>query len=168
MTQPLILIIEDEAPLRRFLVPTLATQGYQVVLPPEPARPRRRPAAGAARSPAPAEVPPRLTMDDLAGLPLVTTPPGTSTRRVVDEAFAAAGRRPQLAVETDHRESLVPLVLAGAGVAVVPDSFVASARSQGARVVALDRPLTRDIGLIHRDDPLSPAAAAFFALAVGG
>ena len=30
MTQPLILIIEDEAPLRRFLVPTLATQGYQV------------------------------------------------------------------------------------------------------------------------------------------
>jgi len=30
MTQPLILIIEDEAPLRRFLVPTLAAQGYQV------------------------------------------------------------------------------------------------------------------------------------------
>ncbi len=30
MTQPLILIIEDEAPLRRFLVPTLTTQGYQV------------------------------------------------------------------------------------------------------------------------------------------
>jgi len=30
VTQPLILIIEDEAPLRRFLVPTLATQGYQV------------------------------------------------------------------------------------------------------------------------------------------
>jgi two-component system KDP operon response regulator KdpE len=30
MTQPLILIIEDEAPLRRFLVPTLSAQGYQV------------------------------------------------------------------------------------------------------------------------------------------
>jgi two-component system KDP operon response regulator KdpE len=30
MIQPLILIIEDEAALRRFLVPTLATQGYQV------------------------------------------------------------------------------------------------------------------------------------------
>lgn len=30
MTHPLILIIEDEAPLRRFLVPTLSTQGYQV------------------------------------------------------------------------------------------------------------------------------------------
>jgi len=30
VTNPLILIIEDEAPLRRFLVPTLSTQGYQV------------------------------------------------------------------------------------------------------------------------------------------
>jgi two-component system KDP operon response regulator KdpE len=28
--QPLILIIEDEAPLRRFLIPTLSNQGYQV------------------------------------------------------------------------------------------------------------------------------------------
>ena len=53
----------------------------------------------------------------LAQLPLVTTPLGTSTRRVLDEAFEAAGRRPQVAVETDHRESLVPLVLAGAGAA---------------------------------------------------
>jgi DNA-binding transcriptional LysR family regulator len=62
----------------------------------------------------------------------------------------------------------VPLVLAGAGVAVVPDSFVPAARSQGAVIVALDQPLTRDIGLIHRDDPLSPAAAAFLELAVPG
>lgn len=31
MTQPLLLIIEDEASLRRFLAPTLGNQGYQVV-----------------------------------------------------------------------------------------------------------------------------------------
>ncbi|HEX9008927.1 MAG TPA: response regulator, partial [Holophagaceae bacterium] len=31
MNQPRILIVEDEAALRRFLVPTLASQGYQVV-----------------------------------------------------------------------------------------------------------------------------------------
>jgi two-component system KDP operon response regulator KdpE len=31
MTQPLILIVEDEAPLRRFLVPTLNAQGYQAL-----------------------------------------------------------------------------------------------------------------------------------------
>ena len=31
MSQPLILIIEDEASLRRFLVPTLANNDYQVL-----------------------------------------------------------------------------------------------------------------------------------------
>lgn len=31
MSQPLILIVEDEASLRRFLVPTLGAQGYQVL-----------------------------------------------------------------------------------------------------------------------------------------
>ncbi|MDP2875694.1 MAG: response regulator [Holophaga sp.] len=31
MSLPSILIVEDEAPLRRFLVPTLGTQGYQVL-----------------------------------------------------------------------------------------------------------------------------------------
>ena len=31
MNQPLILLIEDEAPLRRYLVPTLNSQGYQLV-----------------------------------------------------------------------------------------------------------------------------------------
>ena len=34
--------------------------------------------------------------------------------------------------------------------------------------MALDQPLTRRIGLIHRDGPLSPAAAAFLTLAVPG
>ena len=148
----------------------LAIQGYQVVLPPRtrPSRraPRSEPAGGAAS--ASAVLPRRMELAELAELPLVTTPQGTSTRRVVDEAFAAAGLQARVAVETDHRESLVPLVLAGAGVAVVPDSFVSAARSQGAAIVALDRPLTRDIGLIHRDDPLSPAAAAFLELAVPG
>lgn len=31
MALPLILIVEDEAPLRRFLVPTLGNQGYQIL-----------------------------------------------------------------------------------------------------------------------------------------
>jgi two-component system KDP operon response regulator KdpE len=31
LSQPRILIVEDEAPLRRFLVPTLGAQGYQVL-----------------------------------------------------------------------------------------------------------------------------------------
>jgi LysR family transcriptional regulator, carnitine catabolism transcriptional activator len=141
---------------RGLLAHHLATQGYQVVLPPE--RRRRRGTSGEPASTT-------LSLAEVAELPLVTTPPGTSTRRVVADALAAAGLEARVAVETDHRESLIPLVLAGAGVSVVPDSLVASARSQGAVIARLDRPLTRDVGLIHRDGPLSPAAAAFYALA---
>ncbi len=142
----------------------LATQGYQVVL---PRRGRRRSGStGSRRPPGSTGSSDQVSLVELAALPLVTTPTGTSTRRAVDAAMAAAGLAPRVAVESDHRESLIPLVLAGAGVAVVPDSLVPSALRQGATVRPLDPPLSRQIGLIHRDDPLSPGGAAFLALAL--
>jgi len=107
---------------------------------------------------------------ELATLPLITTPPGTSTRRQVEEAFAAAGHTPTIAVETDHREAIVAMVLAGAGVAILPEP-VARARATQLRggVVRPIRPrIERRIGLIRRRGPLSPAAQAFTALAVPG
>jgi len=108
----------------------------------------------------------RLTFADLGRLPLVTQPAGTSTRAMLDAALAAAGSSPVLAVETDQREAIVPLVLAGAGAAVLPRPMAALAARQGAVVVALDPPLWRDLGLIHRRGVLSPAARAFVTLAV--
>ena len=130
----------------------LAEQGYGVVLPP-----RQRLVADP-RSPLPVEV--------LADLPLVTTPADTSTRIALDQVLAAIGRHPVIAVETELRESVVPLVLSGAGAAFVPDGLADSARRRGATVVHLDRPVVRLVGLIHRDGSLSPAAAAFLHLAV--
>ncbi len=134
----------------------LEPQGYQVVLPP-----RRRSGGSSDGSP---EAP--LSVARLAELSMVTTPPGTSTRLALEQALAPSGRAPQIAVETDLRESLVPLVLAGAGAALVPDSLARSARRRGATTVELARPLVRRIALIHRDGPLSPAAAAFLSLAL--
>lgn len=107
----------------------------------------------------------RLDLARLAAHALVTLPIGTSTRATLDAAFAAAGATPQLAVETDQRDAVVPLVLAGAGAAVVTAPVAEVARAQGAEVARLRPALWRDIGLIHRDAPLSPAARAFVALA---
>jgi DNA-binding transcriptional LysR family regulator len=107
-----------------------------------------------------------LTAQHLAGIPLVVTPPGTSARRLVDQAFAGTGVEPVIAVQTAQREALLPLVLAGAGTTLLPTPLALAARRQGAAVFALDPPLTRPIALFHRDGPLSPAAAAFVALAV--
>jgi DNA-binding transcriptional LysR family regulator len=145
--------------------PVRLTQGYQVVLPPAGRASVRRGRGTAVPRWAALAAQPTVAVADLAEVPLVTTPPGSSIRRAVDQALARTGRTPTLAVETDHRESLIPLVLAGAGVAVIPDSLVPSATRQGAMIRPLDRPLSRRVGLIHRRDPLSPAAAAFVALA---
>ncbi len=124
----------------------LGTQEYLVVLP-----------AGASSDRA-------LPMADVTALPLVTTPVGTSTRRIVDDAYALEGVVPNVAVETTSREALVPLVLAGAGATLLPRPLAVDAARRGAVVRPVDPPVTRAIGIVHRPARLSPAASAFLAL----
>jgi DNA-binding transcriptional LysR family regulator len=104
----------------------------------------------------------------LRAMPLVVTPPGTSTRDLLEQAFASAGVVPQIAVETEAREAIVPLVLAGAGAALLPAALAREAERRGAVLRSTRPPVTRRIGLISRPGPLSPAARAFMALAVPG
>jgi DNA-binding transcriptional LysR family regulator len=105
----------------------------------------------------------RLAVRRLAGVDLIATPPGTSTRRLLDQALAEAGVEPRVTVETGQREAIVPLVLAGAGTSFLPAPQAEQARLAGAVVARLDPPLWRRIGVVHRPGPLSPAAAAFVA-----
>src|SRR5260221_6837315 len=56
----------------------------------------------------------------LRDMPLVTTPPGTSTRDLLDRALASAGIEPHIAVEPSQREAIAPLVLSGAGTSFLP------------------------------------------------
>jgi LysR family carnitine catabolism transcriptional activator len=103
----------------------------------------------------------RLRTTDLASVPLVTSPPGTSTRGLIDAAFAAIDDAPLIAVETDQREAIVPLVVAGAGASVLPRPQAEAAALFGATTVPLSPRLVRSVGLIWRDGPVSPAAHAF-------
>lgn len=114
-----------------------------------------------------AAMPGRLSIDELLALPIATTPPGTSSRRVLDEAVASAGL-PMVApaIESWHREQLAPLVLAGAAATILPAPMATQAQAQGAVVLPLDPPLRRSIGLVHRSSPLSPAAQTFMDEAV--
>jgi LysR family transcriptional regulator, carnitine catabolism transcriptional activator len=126
----------------------LDRQRHLLVLPPGQGPRRRRVRAG-----------------DLVGLPFITTPPGTSSRRLLEQAHA--GTAPTVAVEAGPREAILPLVLAGAGVALLPASLAAEAAARGAEVRDVDPPVVRTVTLGHRDAALSPAAAAFVALATG-
>jgi DNA-binding transcriptional LysR family regulator len=101
----------------------------------------------------------------LREVPLVVSPPGTSTRMLLEQALQAVELTPRIAVETDSREAIVPLVLAGAGAALLPATLAEEAARRGAIVRAARPRIVRRIGLVQRDGPLSPAARAFSALA---
>jgi DNA-binding transcriptional LysR family regulator len=96
--------------------------------------------------------------------PLVTQRPGTSTRRR-RRALATVGAEATVAVETDQRRRSCP----GAGRAALgwcPGRWPPSP-SATAPWWRPSAPLWRQLGLIHREAPLSPAAQAFIALAGG-
>lgn len=107
-----------------------------------------------------------VTIRSLAHLPVVTTPPGTSTRRMVDEAYASAGLTPHIAVETGHREALLPLALQGTAITYLPEQMAIRTSSPETIVLHLKPALRRTIGLLRRKGALSPAAEAFREIAM--
>lgn len=102
-----------------------------------------------------------IATSDLAEVPLVVAPRGTSTRLLLEQAFAAADVEPRIVVETSTRERTLPLVLGGAGVALFPSVTAANIANLGAVVRPAEPPIRREIGFIHRAAPLSPAGSAF-------
>ncbi|HWE68452.1 MAG TPA: LysR substrate-binding domain-containing protein [Acidimicrobiales bacterium] len=129
---------------------TLGRQSLVLILPPDTQTTRRTR---------------KIPLAQLAGMPLVVAPPGTSTRRLLDEGFAAAGVQPSVAVVTAQRDAILPLVIAGAGAALVPRALARTAQGLGAAVARPDPPIERELALVYRAGPLSPAAARFTDLA---
>lgn len=74
----------------------------------------------------------------------------------VEQALSTVGATPRIAVETAHREAIVPLVLAGGGATLLPASLARDAHARGAQIRPTDPPIRRRTGLIHRPGPLSP------------
>ena len=99
-----------------------------------------------------------------AELPLVVAPAGTSTRRLLDQHIRDLGREPPLAVISAQREAILPLVIAGAGAALVPEAMALIAEKLGAVVARPNPPAVRDLVLVHPLGPLSPAASRFIEL----
>ena len=104
-----------------------------------------------------------VTLAALADLPLITAPPTAASYTQLEAAHETVGRTLRPVVETTHRDTIVPLVLAGAGAAVVPRGVAEAdvASGEGVIVLDLDPPITRRVGLVHRVGVLSPAARSF-------
>jgi DNA-binding transcriptional LysR family regulator len=110
-----------------------------------------------------------LPVGRLAQFPLITSPRGTSSRRLLADALRQADPDvdPSIGVVTQHREAIVPLVMAGAGAAVLPEPMARAAAALGAVVAPLSPPVQRSVVLVRRAGPLSPAARSFRDLAIG-
>ncbi len=112
------------------------------------------------RGPVEASATPPVAREALAGARLIVSKEGSLMRRLVDDVLAS-GVDAQIVVEVEHRTSILPLVLAGVGHAVLPSSWSPLAQRSGARVRLLEPPVLLRISLVSRTGSLTPAAQAF-------
>ena len=106
------------------------------------------------------------TIEELLRWGLICTPEGTALRAMLDEQLEAAGQPAEVAVETAHLATVVPLVLAGAGAAMLPQGLAAEAAVKGARVLPLTPPTRTSVHVVWRTGRLSEPAEHFLAFCV--
>jgi DNA-binding transcriptional LysR family regulator len=95
---------------------------------------------------------------------MIVSPSGSLMRQIVDDLLAE-GAELHIVAEVAHRTSILPLVLGGVGMAILPSAWAPLARRAGARVARLDPTAHLHIALLSRQAPLTPAAGAFLAVA---
>lgn len=104
-----------------------------------------------------------LTIEDLSGRRMIVSSPGSLMRQVVDDAINSGVDLPIAAV-VEHRTSLLSLVEAGVGCAIMPSAWSRLAGALGLTV----RPLTPEVALhlaiVSRPENLTPAAQSFLTL----
>lgn len=107
-----------------------------------------------------------LSLSELRDEPMVGLPAEARTRRTIDAAAAISGVPLRQAVVVSQFATLMALVGAGVGIAIVPKGATHGPLARGLRSVPLVEPkLSRRLGLIAlREREPTPAAAGFVAL----
>ncbi|MGH3439279.1 MAG: LysR family transcriptional regulator [Sciscionella sp.] len=105
-----------------------------------------------------------IPLAEMSGTRFIASPPGSLMRQVVDDVLATADDV-RIVAEVAHRTSILPLVMQGAGLAVLPAAWAPLARRAGANVARIDHAARLHVALITRPAPLTPTARAFVATA---
>ena len=94
----------------------------------------------------------RITPEDLVGQTWVLFERGSSTRRVIDDMFAAHAVHPRIVLETENVEILKALTMSGMGLTILPyQSLVREARDGSLRVRRLTGvTMVRETGWVYR------------------
>lgn len=101
-----------------------------------------------------------VTRRELLASEVITGPPGTLGRDLLDSEALRLGRTFTPKVEVNLRGSAIFFVLASAGIAIMPRPFADLAGAGRVTVVPIVPSQVRRAFLIHRDETLSPAADA--------
>lgn len=101
---------------------------------------------------------------DLVPLGLISTPKGTPLRTLLAEQLELVGQPDEVAVQTAHLASVIPLVLAGAGAAILPEGLASDAAAKGARVVRLTPATRAPVHIIWRDGRLNSLGEHFLSV----
>ena len=99
----------------------------------------------------------------VAGARLIVAPVGSVMRQIVD-SLLAEGAELHIVAEVAHRTSILPLVLQGVGLAVLPSAWAPLARRAGARIARIDPTAQLHVALLSRAAPMTPSARAFLAV----
>jgi DNA-binding transcriptional LysR family regulator len=105
-----------------------------------------------------------IQREDLGGQRIIASQRGSLMRWLVDDALAH-GVEVEIVVEVAHRTSILPLVLAGVGHAVMPSSWAPTAHKAGLRTLLIEPVSHLDVAVLSRKDNLTPAAKAFLKVA---
>ncbi|MGL5867090.1 MAG: LysR family transcriptional regulator [Dermatophilaceae bacterium] len=128
----------------------LTTQGFAVVA---------RPDVGLPEGP--------CRPDALPGAGLVVGQTGSGVRRAADEVLDASPGS-HVVVSVEHREAVLPLVVAGLGMAIVAEALVPVAQAMGLATASLVTEHVLHIEVVRRRGALSPVAGILWELARSG
>lgn len=98
----------------------------------------------------------------LRELPLIALPPGTVTRRILEESGAADNIRAE--VRSVH--TMLELVLEGVGAGLANEPYARTAAERGARTAPVEPPYRHRVGVALGPSDGTPAARAFVTVAL--
>jgi DNA-binding transcriptional LysR family regulator len=79
-----------------------------------------------------------VRLRDVTAYPLICMPPGTGLRGVLDQACAAAGLRPVIAVQASAGEAIIQLAQRGLGVGILSESMTRAGRDRLTAIIIDD------------------------------
>lgn len=101
-----------------------------------------------------------VARSDLGGRSLIVSHRGSLMRQLVDDVLAD-GNPVRIVAEVAHRTSILPMVLAGLGEAVLPSAWSHTASRLGATVRTISPPAHLHVRAVTQRNVLTPAAVAF-------